>query len=143
MEIIYYYRNHQYDSLYRNRNRTIHPSNPSLLMDTIPYSRPPPHSISAHPVLKNNPLMMQQQTLTPCFEHALNGSTCNCHPLSYGYQTVKIVPEICFKKTLPTPQILQLSRITVSFHSTKTVHIPTSIPIRKTAIYCKYQNPSE
>ena len=103
MEIIYYYRNHQYDSLYRNRNRTIHPSNPSLLMDTIPYSRPPPHSISAHPVLKNNPLMMQQQTLTPCFEHALNGSTCNCHPLSYGYQTVKIVPEICFKKDFANP----------------------------------------
>ena len=103
-EIIYYPRPHQVDSLFRNKNRTIHPSNPTLLMDCIPYSNPPPHSLSAHPVLKNNPLMMQKQRQTPCYEHALNGTTCDCHPLSYGYQIQKIVPEICFKKDFANPK---------------------------------------
>ena len=99
-EIIYYPRPHQFDSLFRNKNRTIHPSNPTLLMDCIPYSNPPPHSLSAHLVLKNNPLMMQKQRQTPCYEHALNGTTCDCHPLSYSYQIQKIVPEICFNPNL-------------------------------------------
>ena len=103
-EITYYPRPHQFDSLFRNRNRSIHPTNPTLLMDCIPYSNPPPHSISAHPVLKNNPLMMQKQRQTPCYDHALNGSVCSCHPLSYGYQIAKVVPEICFKSDCADPK---------------------------------------
>ena len=103
-EITYYPRPHQFDSLFRNRNRSIHPTNPTLLMDCIPYSNPPPHSISAHPVLKNNPLMMQKQRQTPCYDHALNGRVCSCHPLSYGYQVAKVMPEICYKSDCADPK---------------------------------------
>jgi hypothetical protein len=41
--------------------------------------------------------MFLKQKKLKNFEHALNGSICDCQPIKFTYQQNKIIPEFCFK----------------------------------------------
>jgi hypothetical protein len=141
-DLTFYFKSHVVDSLFRNKNRVVHPSTPTLLMDDTIYSHPPTPTISCSSILKNNPFMFLKQKKYAILSMPLTGLSATASQSNLLTSKTKSFLSSASNTITHTHLISSSQHLTQNFTFKKTQITLTTTQQNRTATFSQHLNHS-